>query len=356
MRVLFTGYAPVHFLCFAPLYRMLTGMPDAEVRLAGGFRSKTDDGYAYDDRMFAELGVPAEHVLPMEAMREESFDVLFAANTKVITPRRVRHRVQIFHGISFRNRSIRSANMNCDHYFLAGPYMRRKFAEAGLLPDDDPRGLSIGFMKTDPLLDGSLDRDALLASHGFDGSRPVLLYAPTGQKHCSLETIGPDVLRALADTGAYDVLVKLHDHPHGDPTDWAARLAPLESDHLRIVRDYDVIPQLYVADLLITDASSVSSEYSLLDRPMVFLDVPRLIERSRAKDESMVDTDTWGLRCGTLVERSEDAADAVERSLADPGRLADVRQAMARDMFYNPGRATRAAADWLRQVLHLPVH
>jgi hypothetical protein len=355
MRILFTGYAPVHFLCFAPLYRMVSTMPQVEVCVSGGFRTKTAEGYAYDDRMFAELGVSSEHVLPMDRMREEDFDVLFAANTKVITPRRVEHKVQLFHGVSFRNRAIRSANMACDHYFLAGPYMRRKFAESGLLSEDDPRGLSIGFLKTDALLDGSLDRREQLARHGFDGSRPVLLYAPTGQKHNSLDTMGEDVLRQLSDTGAFDILVKLHDHPHGNPVDWAARLAPLESSHLRLVRDYDVIPCLFLADLLITDASSVSSEYSLLDRPMVFLDVPKLIEKSRAKDESMVDTETWGLSCGTLVRQPEDVVGAVTEALEHPGRHADVRQAMARDLFYNPGRATRAAAEWLHQVLQLPV-
>ena len=47
---------------------------------------------------------------------------------------------------------------------------------------------------------------------------------------------------------------------------------------------------LFVADLLISDASSVSNEYALLDRPMVFLDVPKLLKTARGKG-SMVDLD-----------------------------------------------------------------
>ena len=36
MSVLFTGYAPVHFLCFEPLYRRLRESSDFEVFLSGG--------------------------------------------------------------------------------------------------------------------------------------------------------------------------------------------------------------------------------------------------------------------------------------------------------------------------------
>lgn len=40
----------------------------------------------------------------------------------------------------------------------------------------------------------------------------------------------------------------------------------------------DILPTLFLADLLISDASSVANEYTLLDRPIVFLDVPEMIE------------------------------------------------------------------------------
>ena len=43
-RVLFAGYAPVHFLCFRPVYERLRTDPDLELWLSGGFRSKDDQG------------------------------------------------------------------------------------------------------------------------------------------------------------------------------------------------------------------------------------------------------------------------------------------------------------------------
>jgi len=352
--VLFAGYAPVHFLCFRPLFERLCEMPAVDVRLSGGLRTRSEKETTFDDvALYRPLGVPEDRVIPIEQMRQEDFDVLFAANTKMLLPRSVGRRVQIFHGISFRNRAIRSANMACDHYFLTGPYMRRRFARGGLLPAGDPRGLRIGFMKTDALVDGSLDRSVLLETFGLAADRPVIAYCPTGQKANSLAVMGEEVLRTLKATNEYAILIKLHDHPHGDDTDWKARLAPLEDEHFKVVSELDVIRVLYVADLLMTDASSVSSEFSLLDRPMVFLDTPRLIQNATRKEESMVDEVTWGRRAGRIVKQPSDVVATVELSLTRPETHAEIRQAMAADLFYNPGRATEAALEWFKQELAL---
>ncbi len=349
-RVLFTGYAPVHFVCFAPLYQRLLRSDRFDVRVSGGLRSENDEGTRHHDApgMYHPLGIPDDRILTLEQIQEMDFDLLFGANTNLLAPRSAALRIQLFHGISFRNKAVRAENLGCDYYFIVGPYMRRKFAEAGLLPEGDPRALPIGFMKTDRLLDGQLDRVELLRRHGFDGSRPVLLYAPTGQRYNSMETMGEEVVRRLAAAGRYDLLIKLHDHPKDDSINWFERLAPLEDAHTRVAREPDVIPLLFLADLLITDASSVSSEYSLLDRPIVFLDVPKLI--AKAGKSGSLDMDTWGRRAGRLVEQPEDVIAAIDDSLASPSELSPIRKAMAADLFHNPGAATDAAWYWLDQI------
>jgi CDP-glycerol glycerophosphotransferase (TagB/SpsB family) len=158
------------------------------------------------------------------------------------------------------------------------------------------------------------------------------------------------VIRRLRATGRYDILIKLHDHPRDHSVDWPKQLRPLVDRHTKLVRDFDIVPYLFVADLLITDASSVSSEYSLLDRPMVFLDVPEMIRAMRAKGRA-VDLETWGRRGGVTVRWPDEAVDAVRSSLAHPGRGGAIRRAMARDLFFNPGRAAEAATAWIRTRL-----
>lgn len=345
-RVLFTGYAPVHFACFRPLWERLWAMPGIEVSLSGGSRMMTPFVTRFDhEAMYAPFSLPPGAVVPFDEARELEFDILFTAHTGRIEPRSFGTSIQIFHGMSFRNMAIREENSGFDHYFLLGPYMRRRFESRGLLRPGDPAGVDIGFPKTDRLLDGTLDRVAIVDRLGLSGTRPVILYAPTGVKDNSLDTFGEEVIRMLVREKRYDVLVKLHDHPKG-MFDWVSHFAPLQNEHFRVVREPDVIPILFASDLLITDASSVANEYLLLDRPIVFLDVPELIETAR-RSGAMVDLETWGRRGGQLVADATSAVQAVVDGLSDPGRLSSVRREMSADLFHNPGHATDAGLAWL---------
>lgn len=351
-RIVFAGYAPVHFVCFRPLYERLRRMDGIEVFLSGG-RAAADGAPALSAaELYRHFDVERERVIELDVMQQQSFDITFCAHVSGYFPKDDLERVQLFHGVSFRNMAVRRDVLVYDRLFLVGPYMRRLFTESQLLRDRDPKLVNIGFPKLDRLVDGSLDRGALLRELGFSGERPVILYAPTGQRDNSLEHTGEAVLERLQRTGRYDILIKLHDHPRDRGTDWAARLAPRLDEHTRLVTDYDVVPSLFVADLLITDASSVSNEYALLDRPMVFLDVPQLLAAMERKGVAL-DLDTWGRKGGPVVRWPDEAVDAVASELAEPQRYGAVRRDMARDLFYNPGRATDAAVQWTLDRLAL---
>ena len=346
-RVVFAGYAPVHFVCFQPLYERLRRIEGVEVWLSGGRDAPLDGGQPLTAaQLYAPFNVERDRVIELGEMRERTFDVTFCAHVSGYFPKDDLERVQLFHGVSFRNMAVRRDVLVYDRLFLVGPYMRRLFTENQLLRDRDPRLVNIGFPKLDRLVDGTLDRRAILGSLGLSGDRPVVLYAPTGQRDNSLEHSGEAMLERLRRTGAYDILIKLHDHPRDRGTDWAARLSPLLDEHTKLVHDFDVVPWLFCADLLITDASSVSNEYALLDRPMVFLDVPEMLAAMQKKGVTL-DLDTWGRKCGEVVRWPDEAVAAVARGLAQPAERSAVRRAMAKDLFYNPGKATDAAVNWI---------
>ncbi|MGH7699861.1 MAG: CDP-glycerol glycerophosphotransferase family protein [Gemmatimonadales bacterium] len=350
-RILFTGYAPVHFVCFRPIYQALKRLPGITVSFSGERAAADGQGPVLTaEQLYRPFRIPPDQILSLDQIRRQKFDVVFCAHVSGFFPREDRARIQLFHGLSFRNMAVRRDVLVYDHLFVTGPYMMRAFHDQQLLRPTDPRLVPIGFPKTDGLVDGSLNRRAILERLGLSGRRPVLLYAPTGQKRNSLETMGEEVLRRLRATKRYDILIKLHDHPRDQSIDWPTRLRPLLDRHTKLVRDLDVVPYLYAADLLITDASSVSSEYSLLDRPMVFLDVPEMLAAMRAKGRAS-DLDTWGREGGVTARWPDEAVEGVAWSLAHPRHGSEVRRAMAKDLFFNPGRATEAAVSWLRTHL-----
>lgn len=352
-RILFAGYAPVHFVCFKPLYERLRRMRGVEIVLSGG-RDEGPEGEPplTAGELYAPFRLPRHQVIERHAMQRQKFDVVFCAHVSGYFPSEDKERIQLFHGVSFRNMAVRRDVLVYDRLFIVGPYMRRLFTDKQMLRNADPRLVDVGFPKLDRLVNGTLDRRAILRQLGFSGRRPVLLYAPTGQKDNSLEHTGEAVIERLRATNRYDVLIKLHDHPRDRTTDWPKRLRPLLDRHTKLAHGYDVVPYLSVADLLLTDASSVSNEYALLDRPMVFLDVPQLLAAMQKKGVAL-DLDTWGRKGGVTTRWPDEAVEAVEWSLAHPRAGSRVRRAMARDLFYNPGRATDVAVEWLRRRLDL---
>lgn len=354
-RILFSGYAPVHFVCFQPLFERLKRRRDIEVVLSGGREESREGGPALTARqLYSSFRVPPSSVKTLERVQRERFDMVFCAHVSGYFPREERDRIQLFHGVSFRNMAVRRDVLVYDRLFVVGPYMRRLFTENQLLRDNDPRLVPIGFPKLDRLTNGALDRRRILDRLRLSGRRPVVLYAPTGQANNSLELgVGEAMIERLQRTGKYDILIKLHDHPRDRLTDWPARLKPLLDAHTKLVHDYDVVPYLFVADLLVTDASSVSNEYALMNRPMIFLDVPQMLSAMEKKGVAL-DLDTWGRKGGVTVRWPDEAAEAVQWAIAHPRSGSALRRAMARDLFYNPGRATDAAEAWVLDRLGLP--
>jgi len=294
--------------------------------------------------------LPVGRLLARWRLLYRTFD-LFICPDIVMYAWRARHRVQIFHGVSFKGKVYTEKIRRFNHVFLVGEYMRRRFEEKGILAPGDSCGHRIGMPKTDPLVDGSLDRAALLESHGFDPARPTVLYAPTWRKESSLNVEGEAVIDAL-DRMGLNVLVKIHDHsrdPRTNRLDWGAWLDAREGGNVRRVRDPDIIPSLHAADVLVSDASSVTNEFTLLDRPILFMDVPKLLEVYR--DTS--DLETWGRRIGEVVRGAAALPSAVEHALSNPGALSDIRRAAATDIFYNPGHAAQAAVAAIYHILEL---
>jgi len=117
---------------------------------------------------------------------------------------------------------------------------------------------------------------------------------------------------------------------------------------VKIVHNWDVCPALFAADLLISDASSVSSEFTLLDRPIIFIAVPDLLQRWRKAD-----LDTWGRKTGWAATSLEGLNRCIDAALADPMKHSAVRRAAAADLFYKPGTATDRAVAEIYRLLDL---
>ncbi|MDH3427669.1 MAG: CDP-glycerol glycerophosphotransferase family protein [Gemmatimonadota bacterium] len=348
-QILFAGYAPVHFLCFLPVYQRLSADPRVEVWLTGGYRRKDQDDAGYViDGFYDRFRVRPDRVIPFDQAYDGDFDVAICAHTSdTLLPRSARRKVQIFHGVSFKNFAVREKVLRFDLLCLPGRYHAERFRDCGLVRPGGSRCLLTGFAKADRLVEPGFQRERFLQNLGVDPALPTILYAPTGGKHNSLETVGRDVVAGIHSKVGWNLLIKPHDHPKNE-IDWYAELGGFESERVRLVRDLDVVDYLRAVDLLLTDASSVAVEYTLMDRPIVFIEVAKLL-KNVLKRGAPLDLLTYGRKIGLLAKTADQVVPAIEQALRNPDREQELRRSMARHVFHDPGNAADRVS---RVVLH----
>ena len=343
----------MEYAMMAPVHRALAVDPRVRVWLTSSERP------ALAASIYRDATAPARRIPPGRAMTMR-FDACLAADLVWASLPRGTCRVQMFHGVAGKFSQLYdrpAVSMREWHrLFFINERRLRNFIAAGALDADSDAIRLVGMPKTDCLVDGTFQRDDVLAANGLDPGRPTVLYAPTWTPYSSLNAMGEEVIRGLVDAD-YTVLVKPHNHSFqmayasSGGIDWAARLGPLlQRPRGLLVRDGDSSPWLVAADVLISDHSSVAFEYLLLDRPLVRIEMPELIRRTDIPEDYVA----LMASASTTVRSAGEVLAAVEHALADPTDQSSVRRQVAADLFYGPGGATRRAVCELYDLVELP--
>jgi glycosyltransferase involved in cell wall biosynthesis len=349
--VLFDARTSMEYAMMAPVHEVLAGDPRVRVWLTSSERPRQVEAIYRQARAAARIS-------PRWAMTRR-FDACLAADFVWASLPRGSCRVQMFHGVAGKWGHIYdrpTMSMRDWHrLFFINERRLRNFVAAGAIDVGSDAIRLVGMPKADCLVNGSLQRDAILAAAGLDPERPSVLYAPTWTQFSSLNAMGEEVVRGLMNAG-YTVLVKLHDnsldmaYESSGGIDWVARLSPLlQGGHGLLVRDANASPWLVAADVLVSDHSSIGFEYLLLDRPVVRIEMPELIRRAGIPEEYVA----LMAAASTTVSTAGEALAGVERAFASPGHKSDSRRHVAAELFYGPGGATQRAIRELYALIEL---
>lgn len=177
---------------------------------------------------------------------------------------------QIYHGIGTKTDVYSPTLMEMDVRFIEGPHYVRRLTE--MFPGARIEG--VGYAKTDPFFYAENERPRLdLAALGLDPAKKTILYAPTHMPS-SFPKMADEFPAHFAD---FNVLVKPHSLSFfGGKKKSHRRLMELWSKapnvHVARYDEFDPLPYMVSADLLISDESSVLFEFAVLDRPIVWCD------------------------------------------------------------------------------------
>jgi hypothetical protein len=348
-RVLVNARTPVNFRIFAPVYRLLRSDPRLEI-----FFTASDEpqrtAQIYHEAGDVPLVTPARAALM-------KFDAYLASDFMWTALPRGTCRIQTFHGVGGKygfdvpDRSMRDWH----RLFFINERRLRNFIAAGAITPDSPAIRLVGMPKVDCLVNGSLQRDDVLRSLDLDPARPTVLYAPTWSPASSLNAMGLDLVRSLLQR-PINVIVKLHDRSrdlrqrYSGGVDWVAALQPLmQAGRSVVASGHDICPYLAASDLMITDHSSAGFEFLLLDRPLVRIHRPALLELAKVHADyvSLLES------VSQSTESLEETLEAVDRGLGDPARQSSRRREVAADLFYRPGTAAARTAAYLYEAICL---
>jgi hypothetical protein len=347
--ILVDARTPVNFTMVRPVVQAMARDP----RIAFFFTASEEP--AKLQQIYKEAdGIRTIHPARAALMR---FDAYVASDFMWASLPRGTRRVQVFHGVGGKyGFDAPSTSMReWDRLFFVNERRLRNFVRSGAIDAGSPAIRLIGMPKVDCLVDGTYDRDAVLASLGLDPSRPTVLYAPTWSPASSLNALGMELMRALAALPV-NLVVKLHDRScdprerYSGGVDWMSRVrATLAPGRQALATGHDISPYLVASDLMITDHSSAGFEFLLRDRPLVRIHRPELLRLANVHPDyvellASVSHSTSGL---------EDTVGAVEEGLADPMARSTVRRHVAADLFHDPGRATARSVAALYDVVEL---
>lgn len=272
-----------------------------------------------------------------ESLRAAFYVNASSGNGALIRYHQLTH-VYLGHGDSDKPPSYNPTHAMYDRIFTAGPAANRRYGDHGVLIDDSKFRV-VGR----PQVEAVMLPDPARVTERVAGARPVILYAPTWKGHVSetalssldrAESIIPKLLERDA-----DVIFRPHPFSYDDPTDAAiiGRLQDLLADDARrnhrnhrygpaAETELDAFGCMNAADVMISDVSSVVSDFLQSGKPYAMIAPPQI-------DADRFVADYPVARAGYLVDHELRSLSAVLDDLLTiyDDRLAPVRAEVRAD-------------------------
>jgi len=171
-------------------------------------------------------------------------------------------KVQIFHGLGVEKKSHYKIRHFFDVYLTSGPVVTKKFQQL-----QKRYGYFLvretGWPKIDYIL--NYDTTNLKKKFLIPENKKVILYAPTFSR--TMESAS-DLLPVIPEIAKEDEiwLLKFHELMNKDIIE---SIKKTKKTNLKVIDIVDITPLLHLADLMISDTSSVIYEFMVLNKPVI---------------------------------------------------------------------------------------
>ena len=246
---------PYAFAILAPLRDVLT-------------KKEYDFIWFLPEKLFTEFPFKEEkHTTDIHVIDAYKSDVILVPGNEV--PHYLRGlKVQIFHGLAGEKKGHFRIRHYFDLYLTQGPYFTKKFNELRKKYKNFDV-IETGWSKLDIYSNNKSElhkeKDVLKSNHKVD---KIILYAPTFSPSLTSAPFLKKEIQNLAANKSYLILIKFHD----------LMSEKLRSEYKSVANKYDniiflvernILKYLMIADIIISDTSSVVFEFLLLNKPVI---------------------------------------------------------------------------------------
>ncbi len=219
--------------------------------------SEIENKFPYKDAKYTSL---------VKDLKKFGSDAIFVPGNEV--PFYLRGvKVQVFHGLAGEKKGHFRIRDYFDLYLTQGPYFTNRFKELAL-KHKNFEVIETGWCKLDKLFEIKdevlKEKEQLLQKYGV---KKIILYAPTFSPSLTSAPFLKEEIAKLAKNEDFLVVVKYHDKMDEDLKKIYAGI----KGNIFISQSSDITKWLQIADIMISDTSSVVYEFLLLNKPVVTL-------------------------------------------------------------------------------------
>jgi CDP-glycerol glycerophosphotransferase (TagB/SpsB family) len=240
------------------------------------------------------------------------------------------------HGVYHFKEFISSKKYNLfDKFLFTSPTEVQEAQEIGITT-----GVGVGFPKIDPLFNGEIDENViteLKEKIGFN-EKPIILFSATWDRS-GISAVHKWAHRISELCDKYHILVTLHPWVSQNYCDIISK-----NQNIHYIRDNNILSYLAIADILISDTSSIIAEFCSLDKPIVTFKVP-IKKRLSKKIYQMLE------EISERIDSFDDLKSVLPEVLKKPQKLSESRNTWNK-ILYNKldGKAGKAAAEEIMKV------
>ena len=177
-------------------------------------------------------------------------------------------KTQVFHGLAGEKKSHFRIRSYFDLYLTQGPYFTGWFSRAAS-KHKDFSVVETGWSKLDVYGNElhKYDSDKLTLLKKFKAKK-IILYAPTFSPSLTSAPYLLTQIEELAKSKEYLIVIKFHDLM-AENLIYSYKKLSMSFENVLFIEERNIIKYLLIADLMISDTSSVVYEFLLLDKPVI---------------------------------------------------------------------------------------